>query len=977
MSDSADRVDAYLEWTPVRDVPERFEAVVAQAQVGLAKHVFEKDRSALARLPDPYRRIVSDEAFDSCSPAFRFDILNRLGITLNWRGLLTSRPGDVDDALRYWDEAIALAPPLSIEAARCWSNIGSTKLARYQTVGDRRDLDEALTAARKAMSGTPTDAISLLALCEVGLAAVLFARFRLLGDRPELEEAVDRARDAVAHAEASASRQLGWCCRVLGACLGARFDVDGSLRDLNEAIEAARRALESEPDEPGHATILGSLLRRRFVRLAEKADIDDAIAYGRRSLEGVRDDDPNVPARLTNLGNALLDRAQATSDLNDLAAAADAHAEAVRLTQPGDWQLASRLNNEGNSASASYDASGDPAHLERAIAAYEASIEATGPTASELASREFNLGKAYVRSHRARARAADLDRARGAFRNACAHGLERAYEWALAAAQAWASWSAEREAWDEAVEAAGAGLDALERLFDSQITREDKEAWLRTASGLPSRAAYAYAKIGDPHAAVVALEGGRAILLSEALARDRVRLEGLSEVGRAELAARYQEVAERLRAVSARPTATSDEVDDAQLELAGVIDAVRAVPGFERFATKPELQDLKAAAEELPVIYVAPAERGGVAFVVLSEEATRTCWLPEVTEQAVAQRVEELHRAYSHRLRDRPSWIRTFDGISGWLWDAILAQLLAEVPEADAAIVVPAGPLGLLPIHAASTPDPGVAGGRRFAIDELSLSYVPNTRALLEARAIAAEVADHTLLAVDEPRPVDAPALPLSHAEVLAACAVFPKRRILRFEDAALDDVQACLPRYAVHHFSCHGYSNHRTPLDSALLLADDARLSVRAILDVKLAELGGPGVRLAVLSACETSVSGDILPDEAVSLPTGLLQAGVAGVIASHWAVPGTVTALLMSHFYRLWRQHALHPREALRRAQMSVRDTPREAQVAQLKDEMANASTPEARDSAQSLWRDLVLQPPDESFHAVDWAAFAYVGA
>ena len=246
--------------------------------------------------------------------------------------------------------------------------------------------------------------------------------------------------------------------------------------------------------------------------------------------------------------------------------------------------------------------------------------------------------------------------------------------------------------------------------------------------------------------------------------------------------------------MSAQPTATSDEMDDAQLELAGVIDAVRAVPGFERFATKPELQDLRAAAEELPIIYIAPAERGGVAFVVLaSEEATRTCWLPEVTEQAVAQKVDELHRAYSHRLRDRPLWIRAFESISGWLWNAIVVRLVDELPEADAAIVVPAGPLGLLPIHAASMLHPSVAGGRRFAIDELSLSYVPNTRALLEARAIAAEVADHTLLAVDEPRPVDAPALPLSHAEVLAACAVFPERRVLRFENAALDDVLGVL----------------------------------------------------------------------------------------------------------------------------------------------------------------------------------------
>ena len=959
-------------------MPERFEAAVAQAQVGLAKHVFEKDRSALAGLPDPYRRIVSDEAFDGSSPAFRVDILNRLGITLNWRGLLTSRPGDVDDALRYWDEAVELAPPLSIEAARCWRNIASTKLARYQTVGDQRDLVEALTAARKALSGTPADATSLLALCEEGLAAVLYARFRLRGDRPELDEAVDRARDAVSHAGASRSRHLAQCCGELGVCLAARYNVDGSIRDLEDAIVAVRRALESEPDDPGHANVLGTLLRRRFVRLRVPGDLDDAVECGRRSLEGSGVDDPNLAARLTNFGGALLVRFEATGSEDDLAAADEAHTEAVRMTPPGDWQLASRLNNEGTSASALYRTTGDWSHLERAIAAYEGAIGVTGPTASELASRELNLASAYERAYRAHARPDDLDRARAAYRNACAHGLERAYEWALAAAQRWGTWAAQREAWDESVEAAGAGLDALERLFDSQITREDKEAWLRTASGLPSRAAYAYAKIGDVHAAVVALERGRAVLLSEALARDRVRLEGLAEVGRAELVTRYREAADRLRAVSAQPTATSDEMDDAQLELAGVIDAVRAVPGFERFATKPELQDLRAAAEELPIIYIAPAERGGVAFVVLaSEEATRTCWLPEVTEQAVAQKVDELHRAYSHRLRDRPLWIRAFESISGWLWNAIVVRLVDELPEADAAIVVPAGPLGLLPIHAASTPHPSVAGGRRFAIDELSLSYVPNTRALLEARAIAAEVADHTLLAVDEPRPVDAPALPLSHAEVLAACAVFPERRVLRFENAALDDVRACLPRYAVHHFSCHGYSDHRTPLDSALLLADDAKLSVRAILDVKLAESGGPGVRLAVLSACETSVSGDILPDEAVSLPTGLLQAGVAGVIASHWAVPGTVTALLMSHFYRLWRVEALHPREALRRAQIWVRDTPREAQVAQLKDEMANASTPEARDSAQSLWRHLVLQPPDESFHAVDWAAFAYVGA
>jgi hypothetical protein len=44
---------------------------------------------------------------------------------------------------------------------------------------------------------------------------------------------------------------------------------------------------------------------------------------------------------------------------------------------------------------------------------------------------------------------------------------------------------------------------------------------------------------------------------------------------------------------------------------------------------------------------------------------------------------------------------------------------------------------------------------------------------------------------------------------------------------------------------------------------------------------------RLAALSACETSRPGTALPDEVVFLPTGLLQAGVASVVASLWVVP------------------------------------------------------------------------------------------
>jgi CHAT domain-containing protein len=59
--------------------------------------------------------------------------------------------------------------------------------------------------------------------------------------------------------------------------------------------------------------------------------------------------------------------------------------------------------------------------------------------------------------------------------------------------------------------------------------------------------------------------------------------------------------------------------------------------------------------------------------------------------------------------------------------------------------------------------------------------------------------------------------------------------------------------------------------------------------------------VRLAVLSACQTGLV-DIarIPDEAVGLPAGLLQAGVPTVVGTLWPVEDIATSLLVGRFYR-----------------------------------------------------------------------------
>jgi CHAT domain-containing protein len=100
--------------------------------------------------------------------------------------------------------------------------------------------------------------------------------------------------------------------------------------------------------------------------------------------------------------------------------------------------------------------------------------------------------------------------------------------------------------------------------------------------------------------------------------------------------------------------------------------------------------------------------------------------------------------------------------------------------------------------------------------------------------------------------------------------------------------------------------------------MANDEILSLRDLLDLKL-----KGLRLAILSACETGIPGTNLPDEVISLPTGLLQAGAAGVVSSLWSVADLSTMVLLSRFYQLWRTDNLEPPAALRQAQLWLRDS------------------------------------------------------
>ena len=70
---------------------------------------------------------------------------------------------------------------------------------------------------------------------------------------------------------------------------------------------------------------------------------------------------------------------------------------------------------------------------------------------------------------------------------------------------------------------------------------------------------------------------------------------------------------------------------------------------------------------------------------------------------------------------------------------------------------------------------------------------------------------------------------------------------------------------------------------------------------------------------------SGSTVPDEAMSLAGALVGAGATGCVGTLWSVDAEATRLLLTRFYQLWLETGLHPAEALREAQVWLRDLDR----------------------------------------------------
>lgn len=135
-------------------------------------------------------------------------------------------------------------------------------------------------------------------------------------------------------------------------------------------------------------------------------------------------------------------------------------------------------------------------------------------------------------------------------------------------------------------------------------------------------------------------------------------------------------------------------------------------------------------------------------------------------------------------------------------------------------------------------------------------------------------------------------------------CAIEELERIERIADglhlellkgtgATVEAVSKAMEECAWVHLACHAIQDLRDPTDSALFLSD-GKLSLAAIAQKSLKH-----GEFAFLSACQTAVGHQELPEEAIHLAAGMIMAGYATVIGTMWSIKDKHAPLIAGHVY------------------------------------------------------------------------------
>jgi CHAT domain-containing protein/Tfp pilus assembly protein PilF len=286
---------------------------------------------------------------------------------------------------------------------------------------------------------------------------------------------------------------------------------------------------------------------------------------------------------------------------------------------------------------------------------------------------------------------------------------------------------------------------------------------------------------------------------------------------------------------------------------------------------------------------------------------------------------------------------RQLDRLGRSLSATLLRPVAGELRRAQRLVVLPDGPLHVLPF--AMLADPNAPG--RHLVEALPLHVAASATVFAELRKSRRPPAAVRLVAFGDPdysavsaaAPADRAApelrsarthglalnpLPASRREVEDLRRLFPDAsRLYLGGDATEQQARAAGREATILHFACHALADEGSPLDSSLALsipADWKPGQPNGLLQAwEIFEQVRIDADLVTLSACGTALGKEMSGEGILGLTRAFQYAGARTVLASLWAVRDDSTAELMRRFYRHLRDGQSKD-AALRAAQIEM---------------------------------------------------------
>ena len=806
----------------------------------------------------------------------------------------------------------------------------------------RRDLDAAEPLYAKALEvrsrlapGGSGEAESLN-----GLGGVAFFR----GD---LETAGERYRKTLAIYDALDPGGVG-ASKVLSN-LGSVFR---NLGDLREAQGYCERALSIQRASGLGGAALANTLNNLGLIAHQRGDLEAADAYHREALairESLGPESAPVAASLNNLGGVAEAR-------GDMVLAESCYRRAVAVMEklaPDSLDLAACQSNLGAVLGARGDSAGALACHRKALAIEEK----VAPDSANVAGSLFNLGLEAKRGGDSSSALLQWEKAKAVFEKAAPGSLGLAgvlYEMGLLrlasgdvdaagplleealairarlapgslpqaeACSALSRFWAVRGDGAKALEMSLAAVEALESQMGRLGGVQDVKAEYRSAAvGLFRDAVDKLVRAGRPEDAFALLERSRSRAFLEMLGERDVDLAGDLPPNLRVTYRKLQREADGLmeELASSDPAGDPDGIRRAQERLAevrakraGLADAVRRASPRMAGVQYPRPLDLDGVRRGLDpgtvmLAYSVGRDRSYL-FAVTGKGSFRCVALP-VGERALRERVEAYRGTIlSRRTPGLGAAQATAQGRD--LYDLLVAPAGSLIDPSGRILVVPDGPLHLLPFGALVRPGKGrspvyLAQYRPIHVTSSATAFVEMAaRAGARGAGVGPNLVAFSASGPAGPKGREAgaeSALPAAGREVASIARLFPSARVYTGKDASEANAVKAAAGADVIHFACHARVDASMALNSGLILGggrgseDEEVLTAWEVLESLRTPAG-----LVVLSACETGLGREVAGEGLVGLVRAFHYAGAPSVVASLWRVEDASTAFLMESFY------------------------------------------------------------------------------